>query len=315
MTTSARQPRGIPVGGQFAATAHAESGLTLNGPRVDASFVHGVLSENLLHRTSTPEMTEEIVARLNASRNFSDQNVADTADAVWRETYGHTAQEESSFKRALDKLVEAGETDAVQNVKSYVAGKVRKAFADGAASGGKHADAPDTDLYTVPGANTLLHVLHPETVADGKKVPVPATDPRLQAGEVFDRVTAEDQTFVRASVSDYPQDTQAIRFQANRPLTDGEAYALSGAVGYANRAAIGGEPLDDPQQGPSRDTPYSFIAHIDTNKGRQGDFGKFEAMIPDIIANGSPIRPTKGNTRAIEAFGDTDLKLEIYYAE
>jgi hypothetical protein len=175
--------------------------------------------------------------------------------------------------------------------------------------------ALEADIFAVPDTSTRLHVLRPEPVPDGKTVPVPHDDPRLQAGEVFHRVLAEDGVFVHSSISGYPQDTQAIRFQANRPLTDAEAYALSGVVGYANSSAIGGEPCDNPAYGPSRDTPFSFISHIDTNKGRQGNFEKFEEMIPDLIANGSKPRVTQDGSRAIEPFGDPDLKLEVYYRE
>ena len=316
-TPTARQPKGIPVGGQFAATTHNEPTVALGGPRVDAGYVAEVLGALPWHRTTSPEMTEEIAERLNRSRNFSDQNVSDTADQVWRETHGHTAKEETNFQFALDTLRAADEGDAAADVERYVNGRLKKAYDDGAA--GKHAtnpyDTPAADLYTVPGTNTRLHILRSEAVPDGKEIPVPHDDPRLQAGEVFDRVLSEDRVFNHTSVAGYPQDTQAIRFQANRPLTDAEAYSLSGVVGYANRSAIGGEPLDNPQHGPSRDTPYSFIAHIDTNKGRQGDFDKFEAMIPDIIAHGSAPRSTQGGSRAIEPFGDPDLKLEVYYAE
>lgn len=309
-TQSARQPKGVPVGGQFAATTHAEPSLGLAGPRVDAGYVSEVLRALPWRRTTSTEMTEEIAERLNRSRNFSDQNVADTADAVWRETHGHTAKEETNFQFALDTLRAAGEEDAAADVQSYVNGRLKKAYADGATSG-KHADNP----YNVPAAAAPAPYSYTEPVPDGKTIPVPHDDARVQAGEVFDRVLAEDRVFNHSSISGYPQDTQAIRFQANRPLTDAEAYTLSGVVGYANSSAIGGEPCDNPAYGPSRDTPYSFIAHIDTNKGRQGNFEKFEEMLPDLITHGSAPRSTKGGTRAIEPFGDSDLKLEVYYAE
>ena len=177
--------------------------------------------------------------------------------------------------------------------------------------------APEYDVYTVRETGREIRVEKFNPVPDGKTVPVPASDPRLQAGEVFDKVLSEGRTFTRSKEGNWPNYPGAIRLQANRPLTDAEAYSLSGVVGYANSSAIGGEPLDDPNVGPSRDTAHSFIAHIDTTKGRQGNFEKFEAMIPDIIANGT--KPRTGTSagpigsQAIPAFGDPDLKFEIYY--
>lgn len=178
-------------------------------------------------------------------------------------------------------------------------------------------EAPDYDIYTVEGTGQEIRVEKFTPRPDGKHFPVPADDPRLQAGEVFDKVMAEGRTFTRSQDGNWPNYPGAIRIQANRPLTDAEAYSLSGVVGYANSAAIGGEPLDDKNVGPSRDTAYSFIAHIDTTKGRQGNFEKFEAMIPDILANGT--KPRTGTSagpigsQAIPAFNEPGLKIEIYY--
>ncbi|MBG0738993.1 hypothetical protein IV500_06090 [Paeniglutamicibacter antarcticus] len=316
-TPSARQPKGVSVGGQFAATTHDEPSVTLSGPRVDAGYVAEVLGALPWHRTTSPEMTEEITDRLNQSRNFSDQNVADMADEVWRETHGHTAKEETNFQFALDTLRAAGEQDAAEDVERYLRGRLKKAFDDGAM--GRHTanpyETPAADVYSVPGTNTRLHVLRSEPVPDGKETPVPSEDPRLQAGEVFDRVNVAGSTYTRSEVLEYPNDPYTMRFQANRPLSDEEAYALSGVIGYANRSAIGGEPMDDPLVGPARDTPYSFIVNIDTTKGRQRNYEKFEGMIPDIIARGSAPRSTQGGTRAIQPFGDPDLKLEVYYGD
>ncbi|HEX9088475.1 MAG TPA: hypothetical protein VF867_13225, partial [Arthrobacter sp.] len=238
------------------------------------------------------------------SRDFRDENITAVADQVHLHTAGHTVSDAVAAAEGVQFLRKLGHEENAEVIARLLAGP-------------RSTDAPEADIFAVPGTNTRLHVLKPalEDLPDGKTTPVPHDDARVQAGEVFDRVLAEDGVFVHSSVSGYPQDTQAIRFQANRPLTDAEAYALSGVVGYANSSAIGGEPCDNPAYGPSRDTPYSFISHIDTNKGRQGDFEKFEAMIPDMIANGSAPRKTKDNTRAIEPFGDPGLKLEIFYRE
>jgi hypothetical protein len=291
MTTSARQPRGIPVGGQFAATTHSEPSVAL-APAVQPDFV----ADRLRNLGFLDQLSEDhihgVTAKLNESLDFTDRNIEETAELVHFLDHGYSIKTAREAQAGVDKLRELGHTDEADALELVRTLQVAKAV-----------HAPRHALAQA------------EPVPDGKTIPVPHDDPRLQAGEVFDRVLAEDRVFNHSSVSGYPQDTQAIRFQANRPLTDAEAYALSGVVGYANSSAIGGEPCDNPQYGPSRDTPYSFIAHIDTNKGRQGNFEKFEAMLPDLIANGSAPRSTKGGTRAIEPFGDPDLKLEVYYAE
>lgn len=292
-TSTTRQPKGIPVGGQFSATTHTEPTLSLGAPTVAPEYVGTRLKELDLSAHLNLDQLDEIASRLNDSKDFTDRNIQTIADDLHLRAHGYSASQARDAEEGLRMLRAAGLNDRADALEAVT----------------------DARLANARGAAKEYGAHRAEPLPDGKTVPVPHDDPRLQAGEVFDRVLAEDQVFTHSSAIDYPQDTQSIRFQANRPLTDEEAYALSGVVGYANRSAIGGEPLDNPAVGPSRDTPYSFIAHIDTNKGRQGDFQKFEAMIPDIIANGSQVRPTKGDTRAIEAFGDPDLKLEVYYAE
>ncbi|ACL41958.1 hypothetical protein Achl_4007 (plasmid) [Pseudarthrobacter chlorophenolicus A6] len=297
-TPTARQPRGIPAGGQFAATTRTEPSLILSAPVVAPEYVEHRLAELGLGAHLSVDQINEVSTLLNDSKDFTDRNIQIVADDLHLRAHGYSASQARDAQEGLSMLRAAGlneQADALEAVTDARLANARGAAAHEYSGHARHASDP--------------------VLADGKTVPVPADDPRVQAGEVFDRVAAEGNVFARASTVDSPHDTQAIRFQANRPLSDEEAYALSGVVGYANRAAIGGEPLDDPQRGPARDTPYSFIARIDTNKGRQGDFEKFESMIPDIISNGSAPRSTKGGTRAIEPFADQDLKLEIYYAE
>ncbi|GAA4034610.1 hypothetical protein GCM10023063_18440 [Arthrobacter methylotrophus] len=292
MTTSARQPKGVPVGGQFAATAHAEPSVALRAPAVQSEFVTDRLHNLGLLDQLTDDQIHGVTTKLNDSLDFTDRNIEETAELVHFLDHGYSIQTAREAQAGVSKLRELGLTDEADSLELIRTAQVAKAL-----------HAPRHALAQA------------EPVPDGKTEPVPLGDPRLQSGEVFDRVKVHDIVFNHASISGYPQDTQAIRFQANRPLTDAEAYTLSGVVGYANSSAIGGEPLDDPSVGPQRDTPYSFIASIDTNKGRQGNFEKFETMLPELIANGSAPRSTKGGTRAIEPFGDPDLKLEVYYAE
>lgn len=296
-TSTARQPRGIPVGGQFAPTTHTEPELRLGAPTVAPEYVGGRLKELGLSSHLNLDQLDEIASRLNESKDFSDRNIHAIADDMHFRAHGYTASQARDAEEGIRALRSSGNT--------------------------AHADAleavSDARLANARGAAKETKAHRAEPVPDGKTVPVPHDDPRLQAGEVFDRVLAEDTIFNHSSTVDYPDDPQSIRLQASRPLTDEEAYSLSGVIGFANRAAIGGEPLDNPAFGPSRDTPYSFIVHIDTNKGRRRDYEEFESMIPDIIANGSKPRTTLRmgpiGSRAIEPFGDSDLKLEVYYAE
>jgi hypothetical protein len=286
------------VGGQFAHTAHAEPDLSLQAPTVGSDFVAGRLEEFGLPADLTERYLDQVVDRLNTTRDFSDPTIVSVANELHVRDQGFTLHDAVRAQEGIDTLRSTG-----HNIYADAMQQILLARRDGA-----------TGVTPVGSSGSVTAEIQ-VPVPNGKDIPVPAHDPRVQAGQVFERVAAENSVFVHSSVSGYPQDTQAIRFQANRPLTDDEAYALSGIVGYANRAAVGGEPLDDPQYGPSRDSSYSFIARIDTNKGRQGDFEKFEAMIPDIMENGTAPRSSKGGTRAIEPFGDPDLKLEIYYAE
>lgn len=349
-----RVHRGVPAGGEFAAHLHSDSVPALGAPTVNEDFVAARLGQFGFAGHMSAEEITRVTAQLNASRDFRDENITAVADLVHRDTAGYTLTDMVSASEGLGHLTRLGHEDeaaALSRILDASPVGVSDEDADAIVEALECLESLERDGYdhsTARSANEKLRAVlerndigiatdplgqlvrdrplpaleadifavpRSEPVPDGKTVPVPHDDPRLQAGEVFDVVLAEDTVFVRSSIAGHPQDTQAIRFQANRPLTEAEAYALSGVVGYANSSAIGGEPLDNPAYGPSRDTPFSFIAHIDTNKGRQGNFEKFEDMIPDLIANGSKPRSTQGGTRAIEPFGDTDLKLEIYYAE
>ena len=149
--------------------------------------------------------------------------------------------------------------------------------------------------------------------------PVPVEHPAVQGGAVFDSVSVDDQVFHRRQDKVYPGEPYAIRLQANRPLTDDEARHVAGAMGYAYRATVAGEPLGMPH----RDTPYSFVVSADTTKSARDDLGvaleAFEDMLPTMIDEGSSVRKTdragagtKG-TRLVEGMHEPDLAFEVYY--
>lgn len=109
-------------------------------------------------------------------------------------------------------------------------------------------------------------------------------------------------------------DVYAMRFEANRPLSDAETQRLTQLVGYRWRASVGGESVSDP----TRDSDRSFCVSADSTKGR-GYIGEFEEDLDGLIVEGSPIRKTdragagtKG-TRLVEGLGDSGLEITVYY--
>ncbi len=147
--------------------------------------------------------------------------------------------------------------------------------------------------------------------------PVPSSDPRVQAGEVLDAVEYDGVVFHRRRGGVYGEWPYAMRFQFDRPLTNDERSLVAGAIGYAYRATVAGEPMGWPEV----DSPYSLVISADTTKTRRDDLGialeEFEDRLPEIIEEGSPIRTTnragegtKG-TRLVEGVGP--IGVEVYY--
>lgn len=126
-------------------------------------------------------------------------------------------------------------------------------------------------------------------------------------------------TFHRRRDGVYPGTPYAMRFEANRPLTDDEMRQMAQLIGYRYAATVRGERLPDPE----RDSPYSFVLSTDTTKSRSDDLGialeDFEEDLDGFVHAGSPVRTTdragagtKG-TRLVDGLGDPDLHIEIYY--
>jgi hypothetical protein len=126
-------------------------------------------------------------------------------------------------------------------------------------------------------------------------------------------------TFHRRRDGVYPGTPYAMRFEANRPLTDDEVSQMAQLIGYRYRAAIRGESLGWPE----RDSAHSFVVAADTTKSRSDDLGvaleDFEDDLDGLIFEGSPVRTTDRagagtrGTRLVEGFNDPDLKVAIYY--
>ena len=169
----------------------------------------------------------------------------------------------------------------------------------------------------------LMPAAWASTPTDGSpNNPVRADDPRLLMGEVFDAVEDSEGTgrvFHRSRPGVSPSEPYAMRFQTDRELTTDEAEQLAGLIGYHYRVTVSGESMEYPRF----ETPFAMNIGADTTKSRRDDLGQalhdFEAGLPEIIRDGSPLRTTdragagtKG-TRLIEGFGGRTPKLEIYY--
>lgn len=292
-----RQPIGTTAGGQFAPTAHPESNVSLSRPTVGADFAESRIRDLDLAGRLDSEQITEVTTRLNESLDFSDRNIEAVTDAIHVRDFGVTATDERSVRNLRDELHALGrgeEADALSRV-ANVSARVRE----------EH----DTFL-----SHEEFEALQP----DGITKPVPASDPRVQAGEVFDKILDENgKTFHRRRPGTYPGTPYAMRFQANRPLTEEEQSQAASLIGYTYAATIRGEKIGYPKQ----DTPYSFVVSADMTKSRRDDLGdgvaEFEDQLPYLLQGGSPVRTTnrKGavGSRLIEGLNDPDLKFEIYY--
>jgi hypothetical protein len=170
------------------------------------------------------------------------------------------------------------------------------------------------------GPSGVVHLLPATT---DSTTPMMSTSPEVQSGKVFDTVLVDEgegytRCFHRRRPGMFAGNPYSMRFQVNRRLTEDDARHLAGLVGYAYRATIAGESIGHPEI----DTPFSFIVSADMTKSSRDDLGMgledFEATLPRVLAEGSPIRKTDRagagtqGTRLIEGFGP-DLVAEIYY--
>lgn len=194
---------------------------------------------------------------------------------------------------------------------NYGDGPVKVAVHDGWKS---KKPNPTVEKWLDEYAANLEHNALPSGTAED---PAPYTDPRVQAGEVFDTVDFGGTSFHRRREGVHPSGPYALRIQANRPLGDTDMQNLAGMAGYAMMTAGRGEGMSDPL----RDSPYSFVVHNDTTKGGQyRNLERFEENLAEYLAGGgTPARTsdragvgTKG-TRALDSSLDPDTKIEIYY--
>ncbi len=279
MSTPNRVSSGVPTGGQFATGQHAEPDMELSAPA---------------------ESLDERIQRERADAPWGWENFASTIG--WdeaRELYDtHHGSLGAAMAAYLRPAPPPGSEDPGEPTTA------RHRIRAGMNAAGQPSPGP----------------VRPDPVPDVPVgAPVPVEHPAVQGGAVFDSVSVDDQVFYRRQDKVYPGEPYAIRLQANRPLTDDEARHVAGAMGYAYRATVAGEPLGMPE----RDTPYSFVVSADTTKSPRDDLGMaleaFEDMMPTMIDEGSSVRKTdragagtKG-TRLIEGMREPGLTFEVYY--
>jgi hypothetical protein len=294
--------------GQFAEKHQSEAAnVSLSGPppAVSPDFLAWRLDEHGYTDHLSPEQIEDISGALNESLDLSDKNIAATAGEVYAKSAGHSLDDAVAASAALTHLREQGMGDAADAIERIIDTST--------------ARSSDDLVFTVPETGRKIRVEKARPPADGKTTPVPADDPRLQAGEVFDQVESGWGTFHRRREGVHPGTPYAMRLQANRPLSEAEKRQAAGLLGYAYRATVAGESIGDPES----DSPYSFMVGADMTKSRRDDLGialeEFEDKLPELIQEGSPVRktnqagPDTKGTRLVDGFNDPSLKFEIYY--
>lgn len=285
--THTRNPSGTPTGGQFAANQRGEADVDLGLP--DASNdPWAAVTEPPAGGSSA--QVHAAVTEVNAAyaRWAADRRAADVASATVAESW-------------------ADMNTAIERLRGFSPGTAEAAF-----------EQVDADVAAIQrGERSSAESIYVDD--EGRTVHF-AESAAVQGGEIVDSVrTTEGTVYRRRRDGVYPDWPYAMRFQANRPLSDDEVQHFAGLVGYTYRSTVAGEPLDTPE----RDSPYSFTVYADTTKTRRDDVGmaleEFEQQLPDLIQNGSPVRKTdrsgegtKG-TRLVDGFNDPDLKFETYY--
>lgn len=328
MTTSA-QPRvqsGIPSGGEFTSFGHSDKVPTLGAPTVNTDFVAHQLGEfGFADYMSTDEIAQ-VTSELNASRDFRNENITAVADQIHLDTAGHTVSDAIAADEGINQLTRLGHEDWAAALRRVLGRTPAAPSAVWPAQ--TSADWPQPSVPwpaqdtsgPIDQELTLRAAEQLRALPDGKTVPVSANDPRLLAGEVFDKVTAPDGTiFHRRRDGVFPGWPDNFRIQANRPLREAEKLKMAGLLGYAYQVQVRGEGLSMPES----DTPYSFIVGTDTTKTRSDDLGmaleRFEESLDDMIQNGSPVRTTNrsgpgtAGTRLVGGFNEPGLTFELYY--
>lgn len=108
-----------------------------------------------------------------------------------------------------------------------------------------------------------------------------------------------------------PDEFYELRVKANRELTDAELAHLFELVEYSWTVTVKAPALEDF----ARSGKKSFTASADLSRSfshdPKGRAKEFIDGLNDFIATGSPVRKTKGNTRAVEALPNTKVSVWV----
>lgn len=149
-------------------------------------------------------------------------------------------------------------------------------------------------------------------------------DPRVQGGEVIDRVVHGGTLYARVGEGMAPGEFTQMRVQLSRPLRPGDADRIASVVGYAARSHLK-LPRDSAVVVEDADSPYSAILYGEFSYSRASDFARSASRmhrdLPGMLMEGSPVRKTDrsgagtAGTRLVHGFEEEGLRFEIYYDE
>lgn len=328
MQTFSRQPKGIPVGGQFAThdRAEADIDLTLAGVPSEQEW----LDRNGL--ALPPLGQAEFETRLSRlGHTPTDLDRADIFREVQRELLGYEQRDLAAYAHAIETLRADGHGELADRTARLVTALMdrqpfpapvaqpsetpasipdpapaARSFDDVALAAQRPADDP---------ANILaLNLPHIVSIADAAgQVP----------GNVFDQMRSCHRDgvpvlFTRAAGSTRPDEPSMVRIQVDRELTDEEMSQLESVAGYAlNSAHRGATGVSH------RDTSFSIVVPITLRDERAAEkdderFRLFEKRIGGLLSTGSQVRqtdrsgPGTAGTRAIEPFARPP-RFVVYY--
>jgi len=136
-------------------------------------------------------------------------------------------------------------------------------------------------------------------------------DDQKFAGYFEDETPISEKDCEKLLESVYPiSDSYTMRFQTSRNISEEERSHISKLVGACWVLSGRSEGCSWPEQA---GTDNSFTIYADSTKSSGYPPAKVVSYLGQYMAEGTPPRPSKGNTRWAEAFPDPDLKVEIYF--
>lgn len=151
-------------------------------------------------------------------------------------------------------------------------------------------------------------------------------DPRVQSGEVIDRVVDRaGRIFSRSRDGVTPDAPEFIRIQLNRPLLEDEEERIASLVGYAWKTKMRPDKYANAVEAQDTDSPYSVILSVDLYRenprsNEHRSLLEFQETLYEYMEDGTPIRSSDRaghgtkDTRLLQGLeGADDLSFEVYY--